>query len=238
MKIIASDFDGTFRRHGEVSESDLAAVKKWQEAGNLFGFSTGRGYCSIRETGERYGVDFIVCGGGGALYSGDGKLLWEKTYGREELQMILDIADRVGIPNCASYYDAEKWILRSGFEKFPMPEDLQRVQVSSFFSPEKERCVEFASEVNRLIPDHARAHLNGKHIDLVAGGVTKSWGIRALMEHYSVKEEDVITVGDNLNDYDMIKDFGGVTVPNGVDAIKAVATRVYNDFTELVEDNL
>jgi Cof subfamily protein (haloacid dehalogenase superfamily) len=238
MKIIASDFDGTFRRHGEISESDIEAVRKWQAAGNLFGFSTGRGYSAIRNRAESLGVDFIVCCGGGAVYSGKGDLIWEKTYDREALEKILEIADRMNISHCTAYSGMDRWGVRDNFEKLPLTDDIKNIQVCSFASAEKETSRAFADEVNRLIPEYAKAHLNGRHIDLVASGVTKSSGIRALMEAYGVKEEDVITVGDNYNDYDMIRDFHGVTVPNGVDAIKEISRKVYNDFTELVEDNL
>ncbi len=238
MKIIASDFDGTFRRKGEILESDIEAVRKWQAAGNLFGFSTGRGYCNIKERAESLGVDFIVCGGGGAVYSGKGDLIWEKTYGREALEKILEIGDRMGVGHCTAYSGLDRWEIRRGGEKYPIPDDIANIQVCSFATPEKESSRAFAEEVNRLIPEYAKAHLNGRHIDLVASGVTKSSGIRALMEKFGVKEEDVITVGDNYNDYDMIKDFHGVTVPNGVDAIKEISRKVYNDFTEIVDDNL
>ena len=44
MKLVATDFDGTFCSYGGgVSEANLAAVKKWQEAGHKFGINTGRG---------------------------------------------------------------------------------------------------------------------------------------------------------------------------------------------------
>ena len=238
MKIIATDFDGTFRRHGEISESDLAAVRKWQAAGNLFGFCTGRGYMAIKETGENVGVDFVVCGGGSAVYSGTGELIWEKSYGREVLEKILEISDSMGVDHCTAFGGMNRWPVRSKGEKMDYPDDIDGIQVCSFATPDKEHSKEFADAVNRLIPEYAKAHLNGRHIDLVASGVTKSSGIRALMDIHGVKEEDVITVGDNYNDYDMIKDFHGYTVPNGVDAIKEIARKVYENFTELIEENI
>lgn len=238
MKIIATDFDGTFRRSGEISKSDMEAVRKWQAAGNLFGFSTGRGYCNIVETGRNVGVDFIVCCGGAAVYSGEGELIWEATYEKDTLERLLEISDRMDVGRCTAYSGLDRWEIRRGGVVTPIPEDVSKIQVCSFASEAKETSKAFAEEVNRLIPEYAKAHLNGRHIDLVAAGVTKSSGIRALMQIHGLTDGDVITVGDNYNDYDMIKDFNGVTVPNAVDAIKEISSRVYNDFTELVEDNL
>lgn len=42
MKILASDFDGTFYVDSAFDPADLEAVKAFQKAGNLFGFCTGR----------------------------------------------------------------------------------------------------------------------------------------------------------------------------------------------------
>jgi len=41
MKIIASDYDGTLNEGGMDEEKRLA-IRKWQEAGNLFGIVSGR----------------------------------------------------------------------------------------------------------------------------------------------------------------------------------------------------
>ena len=86
-------------------------------------------------------------------------------------------------------------------------------------------------KANLVIPEYAKAHLNGRHIDLVASGVTKSSGIRALMEAYGVKEEDVITVGDNYNDYDMIKRAGhGIVMGNHAPELEEVAEFIHDKF--------
>jgi hydroxymethylpyrimidine pyrophosphatase-like HAD family hydrolase len=41
MKILGSDFDGTFNCGG-IGEDKINAVKKWRAAGNKFGIVSGR----------------------------------------------------------------------------------------------------------------------------------------------------------------------------------------------------
>ncbi len=54
--------------------------------------------------------------------------------------------------------------------------------------------------------------------------VTKSDGVRVLCEHYGVKIEEVIAIGDELNDIDMISSVGlGIAVANANPRIKEVA---------------
>ena len=52
MKIICSDYDGTLN-HGGITEKKLRAIKKWQEAGNLFCVVSGRGKEFFSELKER-----------------------------------------------------------------------------------------------------------------------------------------------------------------------------------------
>ena len=44
MKILASDFDGTFNTGGDSVCRNIEAVLRWQKAGNQFGIVTGRPY--------------------------------------------------------------------------------------------------------------------------------------------------------------------------------------------------
>ena len=62
MKIIGSDYDGTFTCGG-VSEEKLQAVKSWQAAGHKFGIVSGRGGSFLTELQEKYpalSLDFFA----------------------------------------------------------------------------------------------------------------------------------------------------------------------------------
>ena len=79
MKLVATDFDGTFCSYGGgVSEANLAAVKKWQEAGHKFGINTGRGISLIDMEIEKYeGLvpDFLICNNGAVVTDAERNIL-------------------------------------------------------------------------------------------------------------------------------------------------------------------
>lgn len=238
MKIIASDFDGTFRRKGEVTPEDIAAVSKWRSEGNLFGIVTGRSYRAVQTILDEYPVDFVVCCGGAALYSAKKDLLWQTTYSREAIMHAFDIAIKTEMPNFTAFYGLKQWDLRFEFENRVLPDDAICFQGSSVNSFTDELSKVFADTLNREIPEYLYAENNGRSIDVVAAGITKSSGILKLMERYDVLKENVFTIGDNFNDCDMIRDFNGFAVARAQEGVKAIARKVYNDFVELVEDNL
>ena len=75
---------------------------------------------------------------------------------------------------------------------------------------------------------------NGICIDIVAPTVNKAEGLRKLASLVGATEGDIITVGDNLNDLDMLKAFRSYAMENGVEEVKRVSGQTVTDVTELI----
>ncbi len=58
------------------------------------------------------------------------------------------------------------------------------------------------------------------------------------MEYYGCTHDDVIAVGDNINDFDMIREFYSYAMENGVEEIKKQADGIVSDVTEIFEKEL
>ena len=58
------------------------------------------------------------------------------------------------------------------------------------------------------------------------------------MEFFACTYKDVIAVGDNFNDRDMIQEFRSYAMANGVAEIKKLAKGIVNGVTELIEKEL
>ena len=79
---------------------------------------------------------------------------------------------------------------------------------------------------------------NGWNVDIVRAGVNKATGLYRLMELVGAEYGDVITVGDNVNDWDMIKEFRSYAMESGVQAIRELATFVTPGVAELIDREL
>ena len=63
-----------------------------------------------------------------------------------------------------------------------------------------------------------------EYIDIMPKNVNKNTAIQFLGDYLKIKPSEMLTIGDNLNDYDMVKDAGiGVAVANAYDELKQVA---------------
>lgn len=64
-----------------------------------------------------------------------------------------------------------------------------------------------------------------EYLDITPSKTNKSEALATLSKYLEVSTEEVMAIGDNLNDIDMIRNSGiGVAVANSYDAVKAVAT--------------
>ena len=75
MKLFASDYDGTYWKHTKKGQLDLRknikVTKRWQEAGHLFVFATGRPISMMKLEQKMHGIvyDYIVGLNGGIIMS-------------------------------------------------------------------------------------------------------------------------------------------------------------------------
>ena len=58
------------------------------------------------------------------------------------------------------------------------------------------------------------------------------------MEFFGGKYEDVITVGDNINDTDMLREFRSYAMESGVESVKTLADGIVSNVTEIFEKEM
>lgn len=63
-----------------------------------------------------------------------------------------------------------------------------------------------------------------EYIDIMPKNVNKDTALQILGDYLNIKTNEMLTIGDNLNDFDMVKNAGvGVAVANAYDELKKVA---------------
>lgn len=252
MYILASDFDGTLTQHGTVSDKDKAAIAAWRKAGNLFGVNTGRGYRGIKAELERHQVDydFLICNNGGLIYEIEAKPVEQKTADGGVLPSLVSFIlksggfhaaiDRIEIDHEAGY-----WISDNRDRK-PHPDftqilmdDLNEItyftQLSTQYEKE-EQANKCTQQINEQHGANITAFQNGVCIDIVPVGVNKATGLLRYMHLKQVPKENVLVIGDNFNDMDMILEFNGFSVNSGRPEVIAQARKSFDSIAGLIGD--
>ncbi len=209
-KLIATDFDGTFYRHGRISDKDRAAIEKWRGNGGYFGFVTGRGtdfFETIRELGVE--TDYLLLYNGALLAAPDGTVLREYLIDRDTfagLELFF-----AGMPDARSFD-------RAGEDAF------YRQYYALFADPKQ--ALAAAREVNGRFGDRVTAFVNGPHVNIGKKGSGKAQGVYDALEYFGLPSDAAAVFGDDYNDMDMIAAHKGWAVANARPVVIKAASHV------------
>lgn len=243
MKIICSDYDGTLN-HGGITEKKLDAIKKWKKKGNLFCVVSGRGKEFFSELKEKsIPVDYFLSCNGALITDSENKVVSD-----------VRCDGAIAVPLIEYIFSLGGFFANIGTEKsfsvdnyaFPDAEGMQLSEVGEikYFNqistalPDFEAAACVTARVKENFGEYVNPLQNGTCIDIVPFGMDKAQGIYKLLDIVGAEFEDVIAVGDNVNDVAMIKEFYSYAMENGVDSIKKQADRITVSIEELIEKEL
>lgn len=241
MKAIFSDFDNTVYFGKDKDYTGLQrAVKAWQDAGNLFVMASGRSGPDLFPSYEVLGIeaDGFVCAYGTMLYDKNKKLVSTKS---NDNKTLLDFYDIV-----ASYdynyfaFTSEKGFFRYEDSKARITglEEMGRLYNGCAGLKTEEDADSLTNRIKTEMSDRLKVVRQSVYFDFPPAGCGKSEGIYAFARLYGIKTEDIIAVGDWLNDLDMIEEFHGMTVENAHPRIKELASAIYPDMEHLIYDQI
>ena len=245
MKIIASDYDGTLN-HGGIDDKKRNAIKEWREKGNKFGIVSGRMPDDLLKIYKKdeLDLDFLLACNGAVILTTDGKILKEDRIDGDILKPFLDFlfsmgADWATIQSDRSYIidENDNDRLPDEFTRKTLPNLKYFIQVSTILEDDEE-AEEVTNAVREKFGDKLNPLQNGRCIDIVSSRINKAKGLYDYLELVGGKYEDMITVGDNINDTHMIKEFRSYAMANGVQSIKDIADYVTEGITELIEKEM
>ncbi len=245
MKIIASDYDGTLN-HGGIDDTKRNAIKRWRKAGNLFGIVSGRGTADLLEIPKRnnFEYDFLLTCNGAVIINQNGEVLAESRCSGDLAKPLVEFLFSLGC-KWVTVQTAFKCVINRNDED--CPDDEYRLETM----PE----IPYFNQINTALPDYEAAERvtqvvrekfgevlnplqNGTCIDIVSADMNKAKGLYKYLELVGAKYDDLITVGDNINDTHMIAEFRSYAMENGVQSIKDIADYETAGITELIEKEL
>ena len=203
-KILISDYDGTFYQNDLDIKKNIDKVNEFRTLGNLFVLATGRSYVDLKQKIDKYEIpyDYLILNHGALLLSKDLKIIKVFTLDKELSDSILDYAN-----NNKDIYDV---VLINTFKK--RVDDTSNVVkiMLKLYSYEK------AFEVKNYIDEsytNIRSYLVRDEdyylVEIVSSEASKSFMIEKILEKEKIVKKNVFTIGDGINDIDMIKNYNG-----------------------------
>ena len=249
-KLRATDLDGTIVFDRTISDTDLAAMARWRDAGHLLVVDTGKSVFATRDVLDPIGMafDYGVVFTGAVLVDGSYEVLSARFIPEGVAQEVA--AGLVGLPGVTTFATTidKDYVLSDNIgEVSPILavfEDLDVGQMAAHqFIGVPMRVIDdgerdrLQTELTRRWAGVLDCHRNQEFLDLVPAGSTKGAGLTTLLAGPLAGEElEVWTIGDSWNDIDMhqIADHA-VALPWSPPEVSAVCGRTVATMAELID---
>ena len=251
IKAIMCDVDGTLLTgQGIVSPKTINAIKKAREKGILFGLSTGRDVHSVKTLLKEWGIEGLVdaiVGTGGAEICDFTKNIEKSSFplDGELIKSIISHFDDMDL-NFAIPYEGTLFAPKDDrhiktlatADKVPY----KVVDYDEFLKEPKPKLIIVCDEdkMDNVI-ERSKTFHNHKFkssslktasilYEYMDPRISKTHGLKQIMELHGFTLKDLCTFGDADNDYDMTLNAGvGVVMANGSEKTKSAADYITDD---------
>ena len=264
-KMILSDLDETLLVNHHVPSSNVEAIKKAREKGVKFVPATGRAYNMIGEILKEIGTynekdEYSICFNGGLIVENrNDKILHFKGISFEQTKELFDLGKNYDVCvliftlDCCYIFNADPdEVQRKTDQKAPFKvideynmDFLKDDHIAKILF--ERRNMDYLQQIEKEIEPYTKnkvkvSYSSYRYLEMNALEIDKGYGLRWLAQYLNIDVKDVIAVGDNYNDVDMIKEAGvGACVLSAADDIKELSDYVcekdYHEFAikEVIE---
>lgn len=233
MSILVSDYDGTFSTSEDDIKLNCKLLKEYINNGNYFVLSSGRPLDSLKRQVSQYDIPYTHLG------TSDGNFLFDLNDNIIDSNLIShDIIDHLNPLKGLNIYEGIQYAYP--YENLNYYKDGELGSVA-FVLRRDSITDEFMILFDYLQENHKKYDYSIYGYDGIdyymirPKGISKSTPIDKLRKKLNIPKEEIYTIGDNDNDYELVRDFNGFIIGNN-EKLKEVALKKYNAVHELVKD--
>ncbi|QJS98530.1 HAD family phosphatase [Dolosigranulum pigrum] len=252
-KLIAIDLDGTtLNEQTTIDPLTIHVIQQLRKQGHIVSIVTGRPYRTSYQHYDTLGLDTPIVNFNGAWCHFPNHADWAYAYhkylstdlmhdlfqlkDKKEIQLI---SAEVGqhVYTSSPYVPYEDFFPDGSEAAEPYTKDLQAQPTAvNAFTPSKHLQHKIEKQIIKDYGDKVEIRTWGGKapcVEIVAAGVQKAMGVEKIADYYNIPQKDIIALGDEDNDYEMIQFAGhGVAMKNAIPSIKKIA----NDITDYTND--
>ena len=247
-KAVFIDIDGTLIKSDHTISADTyAVVQKLKEKNILVILVSARPLTGILPIMEEIGLlSYPVAGLNGAYIVADGMIIFDSIIDVNTTTLVREQVQKYNAT--LIYYEQSQWFaeFRNFYTDYEQKITSVPVTIQSFTDtlrhwqhknagPNKIHVIAKADVINEIqnkLQQQFINHLNtstskSTYLEVVNIEASKLNAVRLLIDHYNIKREETIAIGDNFNDKEMIEFAGtGIAMGNAPGEIKAIANYV------------
>ena len=225
MKILASDFDETlyFPDNEELNKKNIESINNFISQGNIFCIVTGRNYTDLKKLLKENNIQYsyLICEDGAKIFNSVDYCLDTILLEENEIKEIVKILEEI---KCDYYLD-------DGYNKTEYHNDCVKIVVNCTDQEEKEKIVKIVKEKMDI-----HIYASKTHVNIIHKTVNKENAIKKLFNLENLDYNKLYVIGDNDNDYEMIKTFNGVVVKKHHKKLDELQPKEYESLSDYIEE--
>ena len=224
MKILASDFDNKiyYLDDKKKKKKNVAAIKKFISQGNIFCIITGRNYSDLKILLNENDIpySYLICEDGAKISNNMDYCIDTILLDRKTIEQIIPILKE---NNCDYYLD-------DGYNKTEYFDDVVKIVVNCTEENEKNRIV-------KIIKERINIHIYASrtHVNIINKTVNKENALKKLFNLEELNFDLLSVIGDNDNDYEMLKAFKGAVIKKHHPILDELNKDEYETLSDYIE---
>ena len=221
MKILVSDFDGTFFDDNYIKNIEI--INNFVDDGNIFIIATGRSINNLKQDINDYNIkySYLICSDGASIYDSKHNNLYTCNI---EKELINPICNRL---------DNDSNIVLTLIENDNFVSSTIANSIAGKFI-DKKLAFELLENLKQEFPQ-IYGYLSENYINIRNNKVSKANAIDFLIDYCNLKKEEVFTVGDSVNDLEMLERFNSFTFYHVNQNVKNVSKNLVLNFEEVID---
>ena len=228
MKLLVSDYDCTLFRNCIQIRANIEAIKKFRSGGNKFVIATGRSFMHIKSTIYSYKIpyDYLICNDGSTVFDKNDNLLsveYLENYEIKDIEYYLQILKNSGFIDKITYYNEYTNV-------FPTYSSI--IEIAANFKKNKS-CTFYVKEIEDLFHSIGVYYFGNELY--IKKPKNKSMAIKEIERIENVEPKNIFTVGDDFNDFEMIRDYNGYNMPFSHPSLRKVSNGTVTSVKQLIK---
>ena len=225
MKILASDFDNTifFLDYPEINKKNIEAIRDFISQGNIFCIVTGRNYSDLKVLLNENNIpySYLICEDGAKIFNNVDYCLDTVLLDRKDIERIIHIIE----DNNWDYY------LDDGYNETTNYDDCVKIVIKCNDSEEKEKIVNIIkSKIN------IHVYASRYHVNIINKSVNKENALKKLLNLEQLNHNLLRVIGDNQNDYEMLKAFEGAVITKHHESLDSLMKDEYDTLSDYIKE--
>lgn len=225
MKILASDFDNTiyFLDDKEKTNKNVSAIRDFISQGNIFCIVTGRNYSDLKAllNEDNIPYSYLICEDGAKIFNNVDYCLDTVLLDRKDIEKIIPIIEQY------------KWdyYLDDGYNNTTNYNDCVKIVIKCI-DPNKKK------EIVEIIKSKINIHIYASryHVNIINKSVNKENALKKLLNLEQLNHDLLRVIGDNKNDYEMLKAFEGAVITKHHESLDTLMKDEYDTLSDYIKE--